>query len=130
MVRNLPHCILARLASIFIRAILHDPVVYPDPDSFKPERFINLDGNLCDDPILTAAFGFGKRMCPGRHLADSAIFIAVASLLSAFNIKKGDNASGMPDDYLFTGAPTKYGYPFSLTIWERIEELTTCVFPS
>jgi hypothetical protein len=43
------------------RAILHDPVAYPDPLSFKPERFI-LDGRLnpaIRDPIV-ASFGFGR----------------------------------------------------------------------
>lgn len=47
-----------------IRAILHDESVYPDPLSFKPERF--LDSSV-DRP--EAAFGFGRRICPGMHLA-------------------------------------------------------------
>jgi cytochrome P450 len=102
--------ILARLASTFVRAVLHDPVMYPDPDSFKPERFINLDGSLRDDPILTTLFGFGKRICPGRHFADATIFIVIASLLSVFNIKEGNNTNGRPDNYPFTGSGVKYGY--------------------
>jgi hypothetical protein len=119
--------ILARLASTFVRAVLHDPVIYPDPDSFKPERFINEDGSLRDDPVLTTAFGFGKRICPGRHLADGTIFIVIASLLSVFNIKKGNNTNGTADDYPFTGSGIKYGYRVSLMRWEKIEELTTYV---
>jgi cytochrome P450 len=107
MVRNLLYP--ARLASTFVRAILRDPVIYPDPGSFKPERFINSDGGLRDDPVLvTAVFGSGKRICPGRHLADSMIFIVVASLLSVFNIKS-DNPNGRPDNYPFTGTAVKYG---------------------
>jgi cytochrome P450 len=88
--------------------------MYPDPDSFKPERFINLDGSLRDDPVLTTLFGFGKRICPGRHLADATIFIVIASLLSVFNIKKGNNTNGTPDDYPFTGSGVPYGYRVSL----------------
>ncbi|KAH9990431.1 cytochrome P450 [Russula vinacea] len=76
-----------------IWAILHDPVMYPEPDVFKPERFINPDGSLRDDSVLTSPFGFGKRVCPGRHLADATLFIAIASLLSVFNIK-----SNLTDD--------------------------------
>ena len=121
--------ILARLASTFVRAVLHDPVMYPDPDSFKPERFINEDGSLRDDPVLSTMFGFGKRICPGRHLADPMIFIVIASLLSVFNIKKADNTNGTADDYPFTGGGIKYGYRVSLMTWEKIEELTTIVFP-
>jgi cytochrome P450 len=70
------------------RAILHDPKLYPDPEEFKPERFINNDGTIRDDPTLSLAFGVGKRICPGRHFVDAAIFIATASVLSVFNVTK------------------------------------------
>lgn len=43
------------------RAILHDPQPYPDPLSFKPERFLKENGKeLPPDPI-NFAFGFGRR---------------------------------------------------------------------
>jgi cytochrome P450 len=77
--------------------------MYPEPDAFKPERFINPDGTLREDPVLTSLFGFGRRICPGRHMAEASLFIAVASLLSVFNIKKGNDADGSPDVYPFTG---------------------------
>lgn len=90
-------------STFYTRAILHDPVMYPEPDIFKPERFINLDGSLREDPVLAASFGFGKRICPGRHLADATLFIAIASLLSVFNITKGSGTDGGPDMYPFRG---------------------------
>ncbi|KAK7037753.1 hypothetical protein VNI00_010714 [Paramarasmius palmivorus] len=40
-----------------IWAMTHDEELYPDPDEFKPERFLNGNGNIND--IL--AFGFGRR---------------------------------------------------------------------
>ena len=95
--------VLSRLAPTFFRAILHDPIMYPEPDSFKPERFINPDGSLRDDPVVSTIFGFGKRICPGRHLADAMIFIAVASFLSVFNIKEGNDTDEGPDMYPYTG---------------------------
>jgi cytochrome P450 len=63
---------------------------------------------------LTTLFGFGKRICPGRHLADATIFIVIASLLSVFDIKKSNNANGRPDNYPFTGSGVTYGYRVSL----------------
>jgi len=75
--------------------------MYPEPDSFKPERFINPDGSLRDDPVVTSLFGFGKRICPGRHLADATIFIVIASLLSVFDIKKAVGTEGGPEAYPF-----------------------------
>jgi cytochrome P450 len=55
-------------------AILHDPEIYLDPEEFKPERFLNEDGSIRDDPTLSLAFGVGKRICPGHHLAEAIIF--------------------------------------------------------
>ncbi len=78
----------------FFRAILHDPEVYPDPEEFKPERFLNEDGNVRDDPILSFVFGFGKRICPGRHFVDATIFIVISSVLSVFKVTKAKDENG------------------------------------
>jgi hypothetical protein len=107
--------ISSRLASTFCRAVLHDPVAYPEPDSFRPERFINPDGSLRDDPQLSAVWGYGKRICPGRHLAEAMLFIAVASLLSSFNIRKDKNTGEGPDAYPYTGIGARYEFLVSLT---------------
>jgi cytochrome P450 len=81
------------------RSILHDPALFPEPDTFKPERFLNPDGSLRDGPIVTSVFGFGKRICPGRHFAVATLFIAIASLLSVFNIEKGGDGRDKLSDY-------------------------------
>ncbi|THH19211.1 hypothetical protein EW146_g1905 [Bondarzewia mesenterica] len=75
-------------------AILHDPVAYPDPESFIPERFMTPEGSVKEDPLLTCAFGFGRRICPGRHLADATLWIVVASILSAFHVGNAKDESG------------------------------------
>lgn len=70
-------------------AMLHDENTYPDPAPFKPERFLTPDGELdpaVRDPEL--AFGFGRRICPGRHMARSSMWITMASILSTFDITK------------------------------------------
>ena len=77
-----------------IRAILHDPEIYPDPEEFKPERFLNEDGTVRDDPTLALAFGVGKRICPGRHFVDATIFIVASSVLSAYNVTKAKDENG------------------------------------
>jgi Cytochrome P450 len=76
------------------RAILHDPDLYPDPEEFKPERFLNEDGSVRDDPALTSAFGIGKRICPGRHFVDATLFIVASSVLSAFDVTKAKDENG------------------------------------
>jgi cytochrome P450 len=43
----------------------HDPDVYPEPNEFRPERF--LEGQSSPQPYLP--WGGGRRRCPGSHLA-------------------------------------------------------------
>ena len=76
------------------RAILHDPETYPDPEEFKPERFLNEDGTVRHDPALALAFGAGKRICPGRHIVDETLFIVASSVLSAFDVTKAKDENG------------------------------------
>jgi Cytochrome P450 len=66
--------------------------------------------------VVTSAFGFGKRICPGRHLADATIFIVIASVLSVFDIKKGNGTGEGPDAYPFTGNGLRYGFRISSTV--------------
>nr|BED43014.1 cytochrome P450 monooxygenase [Trametes versicolor] len=74
-----------------------DPDVYPDPGTFDPERFLE-DGKLSPgarDPYAYI-FGLGRRVCPGRHLADASLFLACASILRAFNITPPLDENGHP----------------------------------
>ena len=76
------------------RAVLHNPDLYPDPETFKPERFLNADGTFRDDPTIALAFGAGKRICPARHLVDAILFIFVSSVLSVFHVAKAKDKNG------------------------------------
>ncbi|KAI0330489.1 cytochrome P450 [Cubamyces sp. BRFM 1775] len=78
-------------------AVLHDPDIYPEPDRFYPERFIR-DGQLDPDVLDPASlvFGFGRRICPGRHFADAMLFIVIASVLHLFDIGPPRDDNGNP----------------------------------
>jgi cytochrome P450 len=80
------------------RANFHDPEIYPDPEEFKPERFLNEDGTVRDDPTLTLVFGIGRKICPGRHFVDATLFIVASSVLSVFTFTKAkdENGHGIP----------------------------------
>ncbi|KAF8523698.1 cytochrome P450 [Hysterangium stoloniferum] len=63
--------------------ILHSEAMFgPDTMAFKPERF--LDAPDMKDPGV--AFGFGRRACPGRAVAENGLFITIVSTLHVFNI--------------------------------------------
>lgn len=72
-------------------AMLHDDDVFPEPDKFKPERFLG-PVTKCPD----AAFGFGRRTCPGRFMARSSLWIGIVSVLAAFNISPKLDENGKP----------------------------------
>ncbi|KAJ6561166.1 cytochrome P450, partial [Mycena vulgaris] len=63
-----------------------DPRVYSNPTAFEPERFIAKDGKEAELDPHALAFGFGRRICPGRVLADASIFISCVMALAVFNI--------------------------------------------
>ena len=67
-----------------------------------------------------SAFGYGKRVCPGRHLADATLFMVVASVLSVFNLRRSDDESG-PFSYSYTGSLVRYRM---LTVLCQSKELT------
>ncbi|EAU32638.1 predicted protein [Aspergillus terreus NIH2624] len=60
------------------RAFTHDPNIYPDPMAFKPERFIDTATHKAERDPYYYSFGFGRRVCPGRTLADANIYITMA----------------------------------------------------
>ncbi|KAH9937810.1 cytochrome P450 [Epithele typhae] len=78
-------------------AYLQDEKVYPEPDRFMPERFLK-DGRL--DPTVrdpaTIAFGYGRRICPGMHFAETSLFMVVATVLHTLNISAPLGADGKP----------------------------------
>ncbi|KAF8128421.1 cytochrome P450 [Boletus edulis] len=79
--------------------ILHDERNYIQPMEFLPERFLNPDGNTENQEILdpsTAAFGYGRRICPGRFMADATLWISIACILTVFDIRPGKDENGDP----------------------------------
>ncbi|KAJ7237762.1 cytochrome P450, partial [Mycena rebaudengoi] len=106
-------------------AILHDELMYPDPYAFKPERFL-LDGKAnpaVKDPDC-AAFGFGRRICPGRHMARSSIWSVVASILATFNIDKAVDEAGhvIEPTFEYLTALVSAPLPFKCSITPRSNE--------
>lgn len=89
------------VVSLHQYAIHLDPTRYPDPRSYKPERYL-------DHPLKAGAyvahpdpyardhfnFGAGRRVCPGMHLAENSLFITLAKLLWAFKIEPAIGPDG------------------------------------
>ncbi|KAG6848816.1 hypothetical protein H0H93_013773 [Arthromyces matolae] len=79
---------------IDIRNMLHDPNTYKDPFAFNPSRFITSEGHTAEKDVYDFVFGFGRRACPGRVLADESLFIIVAMSLAVLDVSRGIDKDG------------------------------------
>jgi cytochrome P450 len=73
-------------------AIHYDPSLFPEPDRFNPDRYLEFpekSGFYATggaDKRDHWNFGAGRRICSGLHLAENSMFIVLAKLLWAFDI--------------------------------------------
>ncbi|KZO94698.1 cytochrome P450 [Calocera viscosa TUFC12733] len=80
-----------------IWAISRDPKVFPDYDSYNPDRYLTPTGEVrvSSDPVDEVyVYSHGRRICPGRDIANHSLFIDVAALLWAFDFEKGKGPDG------------------------------------
>ncbi|TEB33469.1 O-methylsterigmatocystin oxidoreductase [Coprinellus micaceus] len=79
--------------------MLHNPDIYPDPFTFNPDRFLQ-NGRMRKDILdpYSTAFGFGRRICPGRHFSHDTVFALISSVLAYFELSppKDDNGINIP----------------------------------
>ncbi|KAH8118950.1 cytochrome P450 [Phellopilus nigrolimitatus] len=66
----------------------HNSDTYVDPMSFKPERFLGVDGREPELDPSYYVFGFGRRLCPGKEFADSSMWLMIAMTLATLDITK------------------------------------------
>ncbi|KAL4262461.1 cytochrome P450 family protein [Pleurotus pulmonarius] len=71
---------------LFRRSMALDEDVYAEPTTFNPERFLPKSEGGNAEPHLSAAFGFDRRICPGKHLAAASIWIVVAMIFATTGI--------------------------------------------
>ncbi|KAJ7112782.1 cytochrome P450 [Mycena crocata] len=86
-------------------AMNKDPEAYgSDVDEFKPQRYLDIHGNLAPLPPALAdtkdeghaAYGFGRRICVGRHVGNNSLFIDMAYILWALTIAPCKDGNGIP----------------------------------
>ncbi|KAL0580370.1 hypothetical protein V5O48_001615 [Marasmius crinis-equi] len=103
--------------------ILHDPAEYPNPLSFDPDRYEDSEGNIRKgiNNLPDAAFGFGRRMCPGRNFAFDFLWIATASILSVFTISRAidENGNDVKPEEKYTSNLLSHPGPFQCGIAPR-----------
>ncbi|KAK0201132.1 cytochrome P450 [Desarmillaria ectypa] len=94
-----------------------DPAVFPDPETFNPQRWIAEDGTLRDD-IRSYPFGFGRRVCPGQYIATASTYINTALALWAFNLREDEKEK--IDTLAFTESANAHPMPFKVLFEPRL----------
>lgn len=77
------------------RAFLRNPVKYPDPDNFRPERWLEPGWPTFQEPLTQyptvkgmSSFGWGQRACLGQTLTQDEMLVSTGSVCWGFNLKQ------------------------------------------
>ena len=92
---------------VSIVSIHHNPDTYPEPDSFKPERFLERKYNIYE----FLPFGGGHRRCMGAGLAEYTIRLALAEAVTDWDFETAGVDKDIRHD-LAMGP--KYGVPLRI----------------
>ncbi|TFK52811.1 cytochrome P450 [Heliocybe sulcata] len=106
-------------------SVARDPEVYPNPESFNPQRWMRDDGRVKDDAKYYHVFGFGRRVCPGQHVAVRSVFINTALIHWAYNIL--EEPAKKIDTLAFTDTANTHPLPFHAKFVPRVERLRELV---
>lgn len=79
----------------------HDPDIYPDPDEFRPERFLDRQPGT----YTWIPFGGGVRRCIGANFALLEMRVVLSALLARMRVRAPDPEPEPPQRRLITIGP-------------------------
>ena len=88
-------------------SIHRDRTLYPSPESFLPERWLDPKYPTYKEPLSVypnlqnySNFGFGRRICPGQNIAERSLYIAAAMVAWSCDVYVKEAGKGPPEyDY-------------------------------
>jgi Cytochrome P450 len=114
------------------RAIHREPALYPDPETYNPERWLSPEYPTFREPLTKypnlqnfSSFGFGRRICQGQNIAERELHIATARIAWACQIEKAKDADGNVIEvplYNYTVGFNTQPEPFQYSLKPRSEE--------
>ena len=121
-------------------AIHREPELYPQPESYLPERWLDSSYRTTFKSPLSvypnlhnySNFGFGRRICPRQNIAERNLYLLAARIAWAANISKAKDGEGNEidpplNDYTAGFNAQPKWFPFELQVrsqerWAVIEE--------
>jgi len=92
-----------------ISEVHHDRDTWGDPDTFRPERFLDAEGQFSKSEKVIP-YSIGTRRCPGESLAKSEIYLFLTGLLQnfAFHIPNKEKGPSLEYNFGFTLLPKAF----------------------
>ncbi|XP_041367863.1 probable cytochrome P450 12a5, mitochondrial [Gigantopelta aegis] len=85
-----------------------------DAHSFRPERWLRDDDlHLKPRPFTYLPFGFGKRSCPGKRLAEQEVSLALIKILQNFEVRYRHDVDMEYDVHLLNTPLTPLKFSFT-----------------
>jgi cytochrome P450 len=109
---------------IALPVLHHHAAVYPDPEQFRPERFLNGDD---PGPGAWLPFGGGVRRCPGANLAVFEMRVVLSTILRHVRLAPDRAEPEKPINHHIITVPDRGG---RVIVTERLIELAAQPSPS
>jgi hypothetical protein len=119
------------------RAIHRDPELYPYPEDFNPDRWLNANYPTYQEPLTKypslqnfSAFGFGRRICPGMNIAERSLYILPPRVIWACRLTKKKDANDAditPPLYDYTSGFNTQPKPFPFHLESRSQKRQAAV---
>lgn len=108
----------------------HNEEKYPDSFAFNPDRYMGDTLTCAESSKLSNAmdrdhwaFGAGRRICPGIHVAERELWLAISRLLWAYDIRS------LPDEPIsleeYEGESGRTPLPYRITLTPRHDRVQT-----
>ena len=107
---------------------MHNPNVFEDPETFKPQRFLESNGSYVSSrPNGFIPFGMGRRVCLGEKLALADLFLIIVNLLQRTSgyelaLPDGPGTANLAPDISRTNNCLPYDYKLILKPVDEPEE--------
>lgn len=93
---------------------------FPEPMTFRPERFIDAETGKIDRSLPLIPFSAGKRACVGEPIARMELFLFLANILQRVEILQPVNSKQLPSLDDFKTGITLHPAPFKINVRSRI----------
>ncbi|WDK16440.1 cytochrome p450 [Colletotrichum graminicola] len=96
--------------SFTLSLLEHDAKLFPEPNAFKPERWLGYSQEAKATKSHSVTFGTGTRTCLGQHIAHRVLRKTIALIVYNFNISLWDESLDKTEGYQYLNTYPKKGH--------------------